>query len=73
MTQTSLLNIVLACYKVSPFPAPGSAAAVKEASSNIFRPVPPFSALSAGTWQCFISVARTAASHWATSLLSTHP
>jgi hypothetical protein len=34
--------------QVTPFPAPGSAAAIKEATTGIFRPVPPFGALSAG-------------------------
>ncbi|GAX26963.1 hypothetical protein FisN_9Lh266 [Fistulifera solaris] len=32
---------------VTPFPAPGSAAAAREAATGIFRPVPVFSSLSA--------------------------
>eukprot|EP00934_Nitzschia_sp_Nitz4_P000937 Nitzschia sp. Nitz4//scaffold96_size78090//20687//21285//NITZ4_005488-RA/size78090-augustus-gene-0.12-mRNA-1//-1//CDS//3329560555//937//frame0 len=31
---------------VTPFPAPGSAAAIKEATTGVFRPVPPFQSLS---------------------------
>ncbi|GKZ00897.1 hypothetical protein MPSEU_001041300 [Mayamaea pseudoterrestris] len=31
---------------VTPFPAPGSAAALKEAATGVFRPVPPFGSVS---------------------------
>jgi len=32
---------------VTPFPAPGSAAAAREAATGVFKPVPPFSSIRA--------------------------